>query len=441
MYQPTTAFRKIASLRKRIRAVSGGTGAAKTVSILEWLIDYAQTHPDEVIDVTSESYPHLDLGAIAEFKRIMTSHGYWEDDRWNGGAPRSYMFETGTIMQFVSFDSVTKAHGPRRDVLFVNEANNMSWMIIQQLMARTRKIIWFDWNPSEDFWFEEEILGKRDDVDFMGDGGNLPPLTYLDNEGYDIGQLNELLSRKNDEGYWRVYGLGLKGKLVNRIYSDWKIIEEVPHEARLSRYAVDFGYSEDPAAILAIYEYNGGYIVDELAYETFMDNKDIADVIKSQKDKAITIADSAEPKSIADIREQKVLILPAVKGPDSVDYGIKLVQKKKISVTKRSVNTIKEYRKYLWIVDKNGKIVSDPDPRCEDHSMDALRYGIVSLHPKKAKKSTYEQKSHESPMPYDEGTPLKSPDDLPMRAPASWSPPKSRFQQGGYESSAPFTGP
>lgn len=378
-YLPTTALKKIAKLRKRIRAVSGGTGASKTVAILMWLIDYAQCHKDEVIDVVSESYPHLDLGAIAEFKRIMMAQKYWDDKRWNGGAPRSYTFETGTVIQFVSYDSVGKAHGPRRDVLFINEANNMPWPIVEQLLGRTRKVIWFDWNPSEDFWFDDQILGKRDDVDFMGEGGNYPPLTYLDNEAYDEGQLSELLARKNDVNYWRVYGLGLKGQLEARIFNNWLTVERIPHEARLERYGVDFGYSNDPTAIVAIYYYNGGYIVDEIAFNKGLSNKQIADILLNSP-RALVIADSAEPKSIDEIRMYGISIMPTTKGPGSVLQRIQLTQGQQISVTQRSLNILKEYRNYRWLVDKDGRVTSEPD-HLWSHSMDAIMYGITSLAP------------------------------------------------------------
>lgn len=380
MYKSTTAVRKILKLKKRIRAVSGGSGAAKTVSILQWLIDYAQCHKNEVIDVVSESYPHLDLGAIAEFKKILIANGYWDDKRWNGGAPRYYTFETGSIIQFVSFDDVGKAHGPRRDILFINEANNISWPIVSQLFTRTKKIIWLDWNPSEDFWFYDEVLGKRDDIEFMGDGGDLPPLTYLDNEMLDEGQKNEILSRQHDKNYWRVYGLGLRGQLEGRIYHHWQTIDEIPFEARLERYGLDFGYTNDPTAIIALYYYNGGYIVDEVAFQKGLSNKQIADILIAQPRKALCIADSAEPKSIDEIRTYGVLIQPTVKGKDSVNNGIQGVQQQQISVTKRSVNVLKEYRNYLWMTDKDGRIINEPD-HLWSHSMDAIRYAMSSLAP------------------------------------------------------------
>lgn len=377
-YVPTTALKKLLALKKRIRAVSGGTGAAKTASILQILIDYAQTHPGELIEVVSESYPHLDGGAISEFKRIMQSQNYWDDNNWNGGSPRKYRFDKSE-MQFGSYDTASKAHGPRRDVLYVNEANNLPWATVQQLIARTRKIVWLDWNPSEDFWFYDEILGQREDVDFMGDGGNYPPLTFLDNEGYDEGQKGELLANQHKTEYWRVYGLGLRGQLTNRIFKDWQFIDEIPHEARLERYGLDFGYTNDPSAIVALYYYNGGYILDEILFQKGLSNKQIADVLLNQK-KALVIADSAEPKSIDEIASYGVSIMPTTKGPGSVLQRIQMAQDQRISVTKRSTHIIKEYRNYLWMRDKDGRIINEPD-HLWSHSMDAFMYALQSVAP------------------------------------------------------------
>lgn len=380
MYEPTTALRKILQLKKRIRAVSGGARASKTVSILQWHIDYAQCHTDEVLDIVAESYPHLDVGCIAEFKRIMTSHGYWRDESWNGGAPRRYTFQTGSAIQFSSFDSVGKAHGPTRDVLYLNEAPNIPWLIVDQLITRTKKIIWMDWNPYVEFWFDTEDRFKQDDVDYMGDGGNYPPLTYLDNEMLDEGQKSELLAHRNNINYWRVYGEGLRGQLQGRIFTNWKTdLEQVPHEARLERYGLDFGYTNDPTAIVAIYYYNGGYILDEIAYTKGLSNKQIADILLNQK-QCLVVADSAEPKSIDEIRAHGVTIIPTTKGPGSVLQRIQMAQDQQISVTKRSVNVIKEYRNYLWETDREGRILNEPE-HTWSHSMDAATYALASLVP------------------------------------------------------------
>lgn len=179
------------------------------------------------------------------------------------------------------------------------------------------------------------------------------------------------------KGWWTVYGKGELGEVEGKIYKDWDIIDAIPHTARLERYGLDFGYSNDPTAIVALYYHNGGYILDEILYQKGMSNKQLADTLLNQQ-AALVIADSAEPKSIDEIKIHGVNIVAAEKGPDSVRNGIQLVQDQRISVTKRSVNLIKEYRNYLWETDKQGVILNVPE-HTFSHSMDALRYAFTSL--------------------------------------------------------------
>jgi phage terminase large subunit len=177
-----------------------------------------------------------------------------------------------------------------------------------------------------------------------------------------------------------VYGLGQLGEVEGKIYRDWQIIDEIPHEARLERFGLDFGYSNDPSAIVAIYYYNGGYIVDEIAYTKGLSNKQIADVILAQERKILTVADSAEPKSIDEIQAYGVTITPCDKGKDSVRQGIQLVQNQRMSMTKRSVNVIREYRNYLWATDRNGAFITPNEPEHTfSHSMDSIRYAMANL--------------------------------------------------------------
>ena len=378
VFKDTSATRKIFSLRKKIRAVSGGTSASKTISILVWIIDYGQSTSNKIVTIVGESVPHLNLGAKRDFKNIMISNGYWEDSRWSEAG--IYTFPNGTIVEFISFDKFGKAHGPRRDVLFLNEGNYLPYNIVDQLITRTREVVWIDWNPSEDFWFYTDMLGKRDDVDFIGDGGNFPPLTYLDNEALGAEEIKEVESHRNNARWWKVYGEGKKGELEGKIFTGWKLdLEEVPHEARLERYGLDFGYTNDPSAIIAVYYYNGGYILDEITFQKGLSNKQIADILLNQK-KGIVIADSAEPKSIDEIKTYGINIIPTTKGPGSVLQRIQATQDQQISVTKRSVNIIKEYRNYLWEVDRDGTILNEPI-HTWSHSMDALTYAIASLAP------------------------------------------------------------
>lgn len=366
----TTGTKKLLKLNKRIRGVAGGTSASKTISILLWLIDYAQSTEGKMISVVSETFPHLKRGAIRDFMNIMEEHKYFKRDNWNK-TDFIYTFPKGSKIEFFSADQPSKVRGPRRDILFINEANNISYETYTQLEVRTKGIIWLDWNPVSEFWFYEEILGKQD-CDFI-------KLTYKDNEALDKNIVRAIESRKGNKNWWKVYGEGELGEAEGRIFTGWKMIDKVPHEARLERYGLDFGYSNDPSAIVAIYYYNGGYILDEVMYRKGLSNKQLSDVLLNQK-QALTVADSAEPKSIDEMISYGVSIIPATKGQGSVLQGIQYVQQQQISVTKRSLNLLKEYRNYLWQTDKEGRIINTPEDLF-NHAMDAIRYAFSTLRP------------------------------------------------------------
>jgi len=340
---------------------------------LVWLIDRGQSGKNEVMTVVAESVPHLKLGAVRDFTNIMTAQGYWGDNAWNA-SNFTYTFKNKSILEFISFDKFGKAHGPRRDVLFVNEANNLPYNIVDQLITRTKKIIWMDWNPTNEFWFYTDMMGKRDDIDFI-------TLTYQDClNALDPQIIKEIEAHKHNKSWWQVYGLGQLGEIEELIYKGWKTIEEVPHEARLERRWLDFGYTNDPSAIGSIYEYNGGWIFDEELYRKGMSNKQLADYLNAlDKPQTTIVADSAEPKSIDEIRAYGLNVVASKKGKDSVTSGIQLVQDQPISVTRRSFNILKEQRNYMWLVDKNGKTLNVPDPSCDDHHMDGIRYALTTL--------------------------------------------------------------
>ena len=370
-YVITTATKKIAKLDKRIKAIQGGTSAGKTISILQVLIDKCQRDKKgDVTSVVSETLPHLKLGAIRDFLNIMKEHNYYQDSRWNR-SDYTYTFESGAILEFFSADQPIKVRGPRRKRLFLNEVNRLPLETFEQLEVRTLEEIYLDWNPTNEFWFYTEILDKRDDVDHI-------TLTYKDNEALDPQIIKSIEARKNRKDWWRVYGLGLLGEVEGKIYKNWHIVDEIPHEARLERFGLDFGYSNDPTVIVAIYYYNGGYIIDELFYRKGASNKNIADQLLSQETSVMTVADSAEPKSIQEISDYGVNIIGAEKGPGSVSQGIQYIQDQQISVTKRSVNTIRAYRNYMWKKDKDDKILNVPDHFLSD-CMDAVRYGFSNL--------------------------------------------------------------
>ena len=339
--------------------------------MLIYLIARCQTDKIPTLtSVVSESFPHLKRGAIRDFLNIMQGHGYFKDNSWNK-TDYTYTFETGSKIEFFSADQPGKVRGPRRERLFINEVNNIPFEAYEQLEIRTKEFIFLDWNPTNEFWFYE-FVKNRDDCEHL-------TLTYLDNEALDRSIVKSIESRKDRKQWWKVYGLGELGELEGKIYSGWEIINEVPHHARLERYGVDFGYSNDPTAIVAIYYYQGGYIIDEIAFQTHMLNSKIADVIEAQeRPSTLVVADSAEPKSIAEIKLRGINIIGAEKGSDSVRNGIQLVQDQPISVTKRSLNVIKAYRNYMWDTDKEGKTLNVPNHDWSD-AMDAVRYALTQL--------------------------------------------------------------
>lgn len=372
-YAKTTATKKIANLTKRIRIVQGGTSASKTISVLIYLIVLAQTDTKpKLASIVSESFPHLRRGAMRDFLNIMQEHGYYKDKEWDK-TNSNYTFSTGSQIEFFSVDQPGKVRGPRRDRLFGNECNNWSFETFEQLEVRTNDFIILDYNYVSDFWIEE--VASREDSERI-------ILTYKDNEALSPEIVKSIESRQHRKDWWQVYGLGLKGELEGIIYPNWKIIDEIPPEARLERRWLDFGYTNDPTAIGDLWYWNGAYILDEQLYQTGLSNKQIADfLINLPQSKTLVIADSAEPKSIDEIKSFGINIMPTLKGKDSVKQGIQVVQAQTILVTKRSIDILKEKRNYTWLVDRDGRVLNQEDPMCANHHMSGVRYAICSLVP------------------------------------------------------------
>lgn len=378
MYAVTTATQKVANLTSRIRAIQGGTSASKTVSIVLYLIHLAQSDEKPTLtSIVAESFPHLRRGAMRDFLLILKEHGYYKDDLWDR-TNSVYTFETGSQIEFFSVDQPEKVRGARRDRLFINECNNVSFEAFEELEVRTKDFVYLDWNPTNEFWFYEHVREKRNDVEHI-------VLTYKDNEALSQEIVTSIEQRRNRAGWWKVYGEGQLGEVEGRIFTGWQLVDAVPHEARLERFGLDFGYTNDPTAIVALYYFNGGYIVDEVGFQKGLSNKQIADILLNEK-RALVIADSAEPKSIDEIRSYGITITGVAKtrGETKSDtfkkWSINVVQEQQISVTKRSTNVIKEYRNYLWATDRDGRVLNEPEHQFS-HSMDAVTYAISSLAP------------------------------------------------------------
>jgi phage terminase large subunit len=368
MLTKTTAQKKIAQLRKRVRIIQGGTSSSKTFTILIFLIQYAIDNPNSEISVVSESIPHIKRGALKDFIKIMRWIGNFNENNFNQ-SNLTYRFTKGSYIEFFSADQPDKLRGARRDILFINECNNVNFESFQQLNIRTKKFIYLDYNPTSEFWVHKELKDEPDS-DFL-------ILTYKDNEALDnsiVQQIEKNRLKAETSAYWsnwwRVYGLGEIGMLEGVIFSNWKTLDTLPKDAKLIGIGLDFGYTNDPTAIIEIYNYNGTRILNELKYQTGMLNSDIA---KELPKHVPVYADSSEPKSIEEIKRYGITIKGVTKGKDSINYGIDVMQRQEYLVTSNSVNLIKELRAYCWDTDKAGTRLNKPIDT-NNHAIDALRY-------------------------------------------------------------------
>ena len=374
MFQTTTAIRKLHALTKRKKVIQGGTSAGKTFGILPILIDRCLRTPNLETSVVSESVPHLRRGAIKDFLKIMMYTNRYRDSQWNRGVLK-YTFTNGSYIEFFSVEQPDKLRGARRNVLYVNEANNVPFEAYNQLAIRTSGDIWIDFNPTANFWAHKEVATQKD-ADFI-------TLTYKDNEALPQTIIEDIESAR-DKGltsdywanWWKVYGLGQVGSLDGVCIKDWKQIE-LPEEARLLCYGMDFGYSNDPTTLIGLYKYNDAYIFDEVIYQKKLLNSDISNLLNTHDIKDVIYADSAEPKSIAELKTYRHKVMPCTKGKDSIVYGINLINQNKIFVTSRSKNLIKELQSYTWMKDREGNTVNKPIMGF-NHCIDAARYAISS---------------------------------------------------------------
>ena len=385
MYQPTTALKKIASLTKPTRVVQGGQGAGKTIGIEMILQNHAFHVPNREITIIQAELSKLKKTALRDFIKILKSYDLFDWRRWNK-TDSIYTFPNGTYIEFLGLDKADVGKGFRRDIIYFNEINKGGITLDAYMQFASRAgIVYADFNPDRKFWLHDEIIPDRD-TDFL-------ILTYEDNEHIPIGEKKEILKYREKGFYkweglsinelfkednikskywankWRVYGLGMVGSLDGLIFDNWKEIGNVPEDARYIGTGLDFGYSNDPTAITDIYTWNGKRVLDEICYRTGMVNNDIAKLLVGK----IVYADSAEPKSIEEIRRTGVNIKGATKGADSINFGIATMQDQEYLVTKRSVNLKNELNSYTWAIDRDGNTVNKPIDSY-NHAIDGIRY-------------------------------------------------------------------
>lgn len=373
----TTNLERIQALDKRIVVVQGGTSAGKTVDIMSILIDYALDHPRKKIWVVTDTYGNLEDGAMEDFKNICEYLGVLETLDENK-TKHVFTFTNGTRFFFRALTEM-KGRGPRRDVLFVNEANRITWEQFSQLEIRTNEKIYLDFNPSNEFWAHTELVNNkdRDDVDFI-------KLNYLGNEALDDNIIHALELRRGDgtSNWWKVYGEGEIGSLEGNIYEGWlpKDRDEI-RKGKLIRYGLDFGYSNDETALVAVYEMEDGWtgLVEEI-YQKGIPASKYVEILKAHNidPSVLIVADGARPEIIADIKNEGFRCISALKDQGSVLRGIGFTQELKVYYWGKNLE--REFLNYKWRVQRStGKTLDEPEDG-NDHLMDAIRYAIDDLH-------------------------------------------------------------
>jgi len=380
-YSVTTTLEKTQALFSdddyRIIVEQGGTSAGKTIAILLVLLDYALTHAGKIVSIVSDTFPNLRKGAMRDFLNICRETNVLEIGVWNK-SESTLTLPNGTIIEFFSTDMLG-ALGSRRDVLYVNEANRISWETFSQLEVRTREKIIIDFNPVNEFWAHTELVANktRKDVAFV-------KTNYFDNEALDAATVKAIELRKGDgttSNWWKVYGLGEVGSLEGNVYEGWLLMDEDDIcKGKLIRYGLDFGFSNDETALVAVYALEGGItgLVEEV-YQTGILGSQYPNVLKSHNidPSVLIVADGARPEIIAEIRQAGYRIIAADKGPGSVKRGIDRVRERKIVYCGRNLE--REFLSYALRKKKStGETLDEPQDG-NDHCMDAIRYALDDL--------------------------------------------------------------
>lgn len=369
---------KEAALKKPRYVVSvGGTRSGKTFAILQLLTYLVERDkPGDVSSVVSETLPHLKKGAIRDFETIMGTT-LKDDPNWNE-TEHVYTFPNGGKLEFFSVDAPSRVQGPARKRLFENEAIHLQYDTHRQLAVRTKGIIFIDLNPECVSWIDDKIMPRKNCITFR--------TTYKDNVDRNTGvsllsqeQIDEIESNKDDSNWWRVYGLGLTGQLEGLIFPDFEQVDVWPDviaDSIKESYGIDYGFTNDTTAIIHCLTDNRKHEIwlDEVLFRKGMLNEDIAAVLKAENAKAPIYADSAEPKTNADISRYGFNVTGSYKATKKAEQ-LQLIKGYKLKVTKRSLNIIRELRGYTWQKDKNGDLLNEPIG-VQDHTMDAFRYGV-----------------------------------------------------------------
>lgn len=361
-------FEHLLNSDKRFIIEQGGTRSGKTYNILLWIIFfYLSNNQKKIVTIVRRSGTALRGSVMRDFFTILQDHDLYRVEDHNKTS-NEYRLH-GNLIEFISLDEPQKIRGRKRDLLYINEGNELSHEDFFQLNIRTLDRVIIDYNPSDEFhWLYDRVI-PRPDADFF-------ITTYKDNPFLEDRIIDEIERLKEtDAVYWAIYGLGQKAQSRATIFQ-FTIADQIPSGAKFLGYGLDWGYTNDPTAIVGIYQSGDDLIMDEICYRSGMTNRDIVNEIKSLDEIGVIYADSAEPKSIDEIHKFGINIKPAKKGKDSINIGIDLMRRHRLIWTQRSDNGIREMRNYKWQEDKSGRLTNQPID-AYNHLIDAARYAIT----------------------------------------------------------------
>lgn len=354
----------------RIAILQGGTRSGKSYSAIQFLITKALENSGLSISIVRKSFPSLRISALRDFKEILKGWGIWDETNWYA-SENSYTFENGSSIEFLSVQDSERRKGTKRNILFIDEANELDYEDFFQLFIRTTDKTILAYNPSfpTNHWIFQQVLTHPEAKRYIS--------TYKDNPFLDDTLVTEIERlEQTSPSYWKVYGLGLEGVVEGLIFDNVEVVDIIPEESELMGYGIDFGYSNDPTALVSLWKTPEGILFDEICYEKGLLSNQIGNFIRAaynQWDRKEVIADSSDPRLIEEIFRQGINIKPAVKGPDSILAGIDIMKQHKIFLTKTSKNLVDEFYSYTYKKNKNEEFLNEPIDT-NNHAIDACRY-------------------------------------------------------------------
>ena len=368
--QSNVVFKHLVRSDKKIIINQGGTRSGKTYNILLFIIFYyCLRNTKKIITICRKTFPALRATVLRDFISILRKYDLYKEEYHNKSSSEYSLF--GNLIEFISLDQPVKVRRRKRELLFINEANELHYEDWQQLLFRTSEKIILDYNPSEEYhWIYDKII-PRDDADFL-------KTNYQDNPFLEKTLVDEIERLQfTDEQYWQIYGLGEKG-ISKAVIFNYVEYNSIPSDAEFVALGMDFGFTNDPTALVKIYKKDLNLYIEELLYRTMMTTNDIHNFLKNNIINQTIYADSAEPRIIEELRRMGWSIRPSLKGKDSINAGIDLLKRYKLHIHKDSTNAIQEFRNYKWKEDRSGKLTNTPEDK-NNHITDAVRYATYSI--------------------------------------------------------------